>query len=113
MYIGLSSPAHILSTLRTSVSEGLQPACGVHTTSAASFPLGTITPFSGETVKAPRFVHAKEAVAFPALISVRGCRSVDSRLSVGNYRKAGERARAEKRKFGCGEGTIDCKSEGP
>lgn len=41
-------------------------------------------PFSGETVNAPLVVHENEAVAFPSLISVRGCRSVASRLPGGN-----------------------------
>lgn len=45
-----------------------------------------MVPFSGDTVNAPRVVHVKAAVEFPPFVSVRGCRSIDSRLPSGNYR---------------------------
>lgn len=72
-------------TLRTKVSEALHPGWGVQIISASCFPLGPMAPFSGDTVNAPRVVHAKTAVEFPPFVSVRGCRSVDSRLPSGNY----------------------------
>lgn len=78
-------------TLRTIVSDDLHPGWGVHTTSASSFPLGPMVPFSGDTENAPRFAHEKAAVALPSLIRVRGYRSVDSRLPAGNCREKNTR----------------------
>lgn len=78
------APLPIALTLRTRVSEGVQPGCGVQTTSASSFPRGPMTPFSGDTVNAPRDAHEKAAVALPPLVRVKGRRRVVSRLPAGN-----------------------------